>query len=390
MTSESLLFAYDYNLLTICWMDECGTFGESCDLAFLSCEPAMRKRLEESGRFPNIFMLGESRLGKSFAQRRVDAVELLESGGRFYRAKTRLMELADIGAFYGKGPGEYRRIFYPDSYFLDPNETLLMNGFRTRPTPIHIWEHAIVGGLLDLKVMPGYFESARGLLCGAFGVRQPPHFVEGFHFFSPEVVRESLDRHNQKAFAVPRIDRTREGFRDETNRLFGLKETDINLLDEYDCVVLPIFSADAEIRSRWLALLDKCARVLGRENMVIKHRANAIMEEPGYESYVNYAPGSIPFEMNVLNARKTDAHLFLAAFTTNAALTPKMHFDDEPYVVILEDVIWGPRPFEIFKQREGVRKLYRNPEKFCIPKTEEEALSFIEAYASQRRKKNGA
>ena len=116
----------------------------------------------------------------------------------------------------------------------------------------------------------------------------------------------------------------------------------------------------------WLQLVEN---KIGIENMYIKSHPRSFGRYP--HKCEEYATSS-PMEINYM-AMDLDDMCFVALIST-ATITPKMIYDREPYVILLCNVnheVYKPRErlLEFFK---NVQKLYRDPQKFMIPESEEE------------------
>ncbi len=136
----------------------------------------------------------------------------------------------------------------------------------------------------------------------------------------------------------------------------------------------PMRSKDPE-RLPKLPVLDQCyqlcAEALGAENVIVKpHPRSRFQSESGLALY-----GGAGIPMEVLYADMADLdHRVLITYASSAVYTPKMFFDQEPWVINL---------FRITDNRDGAvseweapylkfRGIYRNPEKMMAPATLEE------------------
>lgn len=120
-----------------------------------------------------------------------------------------------------------------------------------------------------------------------------------------------------------------------------------------------------------IELLNIVAEQIGNENILVKKHPitqDDIYEEKGYSLAKNY---KIPWEVILLN--KDMHNKVLITVNSTAVLTPKMVFNEEPYVVILakalknegkSDKVWTD---EIQQMVNSVYQSYEHTEKFIVP-----------------------
>ncbi len=124
-------------------------------------------------------------------------------------------------------------------------------------------------------------------------------------------------------------------------------------------------------------LLENVISIVGDINVGIKKHPNSINDDKLYEND-NVIDGISSFELNNMYYSLKDK--ILISIISTASLTPKMIYDEEPYVIFLYKIFlskcecseWGDIEEIIYK----VQKSYREPSKIMIP----ESLSDLKLY----------
>lgn len=387
--SDTVVYAFDYNMMTICWLRECGILPHDCDLMLLA-GPGFVERLKTLDKFANIFLvMNPNAHGQLYSHRESAICRLLEDADRPRRNTMRYLELAEPGRFFLDKETNYRRMFVPTTSLITPGT--YTNTFHNRQLRVFLWEHAITIAQIATRVSFSYhFNHAVCLPLGVQGIEQPSRYLRGIYVARPEAIPETAE-YGMPVHRVPLMDRANAVFKEEMNFLFAYSKEQQAVYARHDCIVFPYLGdPDDARRRRRIRLLDTFADILGRDNMLIKpHPRSNAMELAEVSSFPVFLEHGIPFEVSAFNIPDMGKRLIIASYTTIAALTPKMFFDDEPYVMILDNVFSlqndASNLAELFAIKERIKELYREPEKFFIPQTEDEAVEFVQRFANTRK-----
>ena len=108
---------------------------------------------------------------------------------------------------------------------------------------------------------------------------------------------------------------------------------------------------------------------------IIKKHPRNLQARPGIKSVQTRTP----WEIIAMNDRQMDRKTLITPYS-NAVMTPKMIFDKEPAIIFIFKMLdlnpdAGMARYEA--QIDALVKLYRHPEKICIPRDQNELDSFL-------------
>ncbi len=169
--------------------------------------------------------------------------------------------------------------------------------------------------------------------------------------------------------------------KDETikmfNRIFQFKDSD---LIKEDCILLDCLHEeilDKQEQKKLRLIYNRIFQELGIENIIVKPhpRDNATLKD-GIRYYTNY---KLPLECLYMNLNCNDK--VLISVSTTAVVTPKLLYDQEPYILLLYKLLNIKRQDinqdDLDTFYTNCKNLYVHPERFMIPESEEELVSYL-------------
>lgn len=162
-------------------------------------------------------------------------------------------------------------------------------------------------------------------------------------------------------------------FKIDIKRVFSAEKY---VLDK-PCVFLNAWFNDKEQYNLQRRLLDKMLSVVGTEKSLVKLHPNeigTIDENDG----VNYLAGKASFE--VCNFGYDYSNQIFVSIISTACLTPKMIYDQEPYIIYLYKIFEKDYPMweDVDETIKKLISCYKNPEKVFIPESWEEYEQVLE------------
>ncbi len=156
------------------------------------------------------------------------------------------------------------------------------------------------------------------------------------------------------------------------NRIFQFKDPDLIKEDciLLDCIHNEIF--DKHEQKKLQLIYNKIFQACGIENIRVKPhpRDNATLKGK-VKYYTNY---KLPIECLYMNVDCNDKALISVSST--AVVTPKLFFDQEPYILLLYKLLDSKDPDmnqnDLDTYYRSCKKLYKHPERFMIPESGEE------------------
>lgn len=235
----------------------------------------------------------------------------------------------------------------------------------------------------------GYYEST-GLMRRFYkltGKRYINDFFDAVYVYAPGSVMAELDAPLQK---IPCIDKADIPFKDMLNAVFDCSGELMGEYEEHRVFYMDqdfsryLSSEEAKKRYRFshIEFLDKMAEIVGQGNILVKK--HPIRRDTGYEEkgYHTAKQMDVPWEIVQLNGSFSDK--ILVGINSTALLTSKMIYDEEPWVIVLgrmimkeglSEYVWDEETEKLFG---SVRSMYRNKDKFMIPKSYDEFAECIE------------
>ncbi len=168
---------------------------------------------------------------------------------------------------------------------------------------------------------------------------------------------------------------------DLVNKIFGVdKEIGISesviLLD-----TIPTEVFDADNTKRYHSIVQQIVRIIGNDNVTVKRHPRDISHKNN--NYHYYEKDSIPFEVVIANSNM-DNKVLISYFST-AIVTPKLLFNQEPYVILLNNLVRSKIKVsdEIVKCFDEIKKLYRDKTRFIVPNNETELIEALKICKSK-------
>lgn len=390
--SDVLVYTFGYNMMTICWLQECGILPNGCDLVLLGESPEFVERLRESGRFGNIFeVIKKNPQGRFFLMREKAINQILENPGRPYRRKFRYWEALNPGRFFTGERTSYCEYSLPQPYCFSMVPALYCVLATNRDAALTVWEHATFHFQISTARLFSalHYEGTKSLFFGLFGLGQPSTRVKTFYVSHPEILDQQV-RAIVDLQRTPIISWDNDSFRREMNHLFRYTEEKRESFDGRNVIVLPLTKMnDIQTLISSKEFLKQVTDMVGAGNILIKPHPGARQEELElFGGYKVFLEKSFPVELSFYNLPDLDDRLIIAYYTTMAVLTPKLQFDAEPYILLLDDLFPFTNSYgdltKILSIKEKVRSLYRHPEKMLFAKTWEDALEFVKNYRLEK------
>lgn len=382
--SRGLVFSPEYNLITICWMMEMGILERECDVLLPGEIPGLAARLEKTGYFKRIFKYGDCDQAGATLARRDQAIDaVLRNAGRPFRRKSGYMELLSPERFYSSDTQGWDKCYSGLAWFesIPPQ----MNWMLWKKCSIALWEHSLLctvkGG--SARAFPSaYFSEERSLWYGLHDVRHPRDQLSELIVSCPELIPRAY-RERATVRAMPKIDRGSRFFVDAMNDIFAADAAG----GELPSVIFFPLSIGSLRRVQALEqwFLDRATAILGKNAIAVKEHPSTIYEEEiSWRGVSVLQNAALPWELQILNHDGWDRRLLISSYCTTALLTPKAFFDDEPFVLnlcrLVPELEQGICEAAHRELAEDVGRLYRAPEKYCIPEAWDEAWDFLRAF----------
>lgn len=195
--------------------------------------------------------------------------------------------------------------------------------------------------------------------------------IEGAYLHHPKYYRgkEGLD-----LVQTPPIDKSNLEIRELINSVFNYEKEEGAIPFQQRFVYFDQayqFSEELTEQARLHQLVEK---IVGEDQLVVKLHPRT---DANY--YTNYLKGNYPFEVLELN-QNIEEKVLISGLST-ACLTPKLVFDEEPYVIILyqlfESGLFKENQRGNFELAQRIKADYRNPERFMIPENETELVEML-------------
>lgn len=212
-------------------------------------------------------------------------------------------------------------------------------------------------------------------------------YFEGVYVYSPECVSVDLGVPIKE---IPYIDKQDLEIVNKVNAVFGGDKSIYEKYEMYKVIYLDqdfgryLSKEEEEKRYRFshINFLYIICDKIKKESVLVKQhpiRKDNIYSEHGF----NVEPRlDLPWEIIQMNADFT--RKLLVGISSTALLTPKLIYDEEPYVIVLgkmianeklSDYVWTENIENLFKK---VKEKYRNKEKFLIPNNINELQKYIQ------------
>lgn len=396
---KELVYAFSTNMLIISWLRESGILESDCDLLTINETADFVARIEETGLFGKVFQTcGKSRTGRLYSLRQETIRFVHENPGRPYRLKSRYLGLLNPGRFFAGEKSDYEAMYVHHPFFTD-NVLALYHHFAARSDfPLYIWEHGIticqIGSMRLFSC--AHYNGSNSLWMGIHSIGHPSRYVRGFCVARPELLEEST-RKTMRIRRVPPIDRKNAVFREKMNRLFSYTKEMHRPYDKRDCVFFPFpgVMEQGELRDIQDKVLTMTIDTLSRERVAIKPHPQSVNNVGEMDHLASFGcelalAKGIPFELCLLNIPELENRLIVSLYTSIACLTPKMFFNAEPYVILLDDLLTPTNLYadvsDLYKLQSQVRQLYERPEKLCLAKSWEEVACFLRLYREETGK----
>lgn len=137
---------------------------------------------------------------------------------------------------------------------------------------------------------------------------------------------------------------------------------------------------EKEVAKEYTRIVDSAVELLGNRNVMIKkHPRDNSTNNPQCE-YYHY--DSLPFEIVIANS--CISNKVLISYFSTAAITPKLLFDQEPYVILLNNLVDSKTPanIEIKRVFDSVKMQYKDSARFIIPQNKDELFSVLKSIKS--------
>ncbi len=193
--------------------------------------------------------------------------------------------------------------------------------------------------------------------------------------YSPDLYQMTCK--STKKYKIEKIDGKFDNYetKELCNRIFQFKDSD---LIKENCILLDCIKdeiLDKEGQKKLQFLYRKIFQEYGAENIIVKPhpRDNAKMEG-GAKYYSNY---KLPLECLYMNLNCSEK--VLISVSSTAVATPKILFDQEPYVILLYRLLDLKKinMDDLDRYYRNCKSLYRHPERFMIPENEEELTEYL-------------
>ncbi len=156
------------------------------------------------------------------------------------------------------------------------------------------------------------------------------------------------------------------------NRIFQFKESD--LINE-KCILLDCIPGeilDRPGQKKLQSIYNNIFQTCGIQNIIVKpHPRDHAATKAGIKYYTNY---KLPLECLYMNLNCNDK--VLISVSSTAVVTPKILFDQEPYVLLLYKLLdikkQGMSQDDLSNFYTNCKKIYKHQERFMIPENEDE------------------
>jgi hypothetical protein len=201
--------------------------------------------------------------------------------------------------------------------------------------------------------------------------------IEGAFLHHPKYF---ANHRNVATYTIPPIDKKDPKVKEVMNDVFDFQESDGLFKEQTHFVFFDqAFQFDSELLAQQ-HLYQLLNEQIDSKRMVVKMHPRTERHE-----YQQTIAGNYPFEVMQLNNQMRNKVLISAVST--ACLSPKLVFDEEPYVILFYKLMDAP----IFQQSqkayfdfaERVQADYRDKNRFFIPETEEELKQIVERLSSE-------
>ncbi len=244
-----------------------------------------------------------------------------------------------------------------------------------RRADLHLYEDGLGTYYLNTDLLKPHSRSYRFLYEKGFA-KDFTHFSR-LYLNAPELYSGTWNRDIR---AVPKFDRQ---YLKEVQSFFG----DFARTDNEE---------DKDIY--WLAQTlenDETIRIIGEvlQKLEVHRKRVLYCPHPRWPepegSVFDRSPDKQIWEMKLLNMEDVDEKLFISIHST-ACLTPKLLFDEEPYLILFYHLI-DDAVTERNERFDHTMKLfidsYRDRDKIMLPKTQEEFVQCVESFTNAAKKK---
>lgn len=190
--------------------------------------------------------------------------------------------------------------------------------------------------------------------------------------YSPEVYKSLNRDSSHQVYQIKNICNTDIDFVNkifDANKGISISESAILL----DTIPAEVFNTDdANKYDRFVQLI---IHIIGNNNVIIKsHPRDISVRNKDCHYYEN---NSTPFEVVIANTNIKNK--ILISYFSTAVITPKLLFDQEPYVILLNNLVSSKIKVsdEIVKCFDEIKKLYRDKTKFIVPNNEAELIEAL-------------
>ncbi len=174
-----------------------------------------------------------------------------------------------------------------------------------------------------------------------------------------------------KVEKIPKWDRNGL-FKEYVNEVFSYTKTE-NIKEQ-----IIIFDGlyNGEQKSNIEKFYYQVAEVAGVQNVIIKKHPRDTSSTNCY-GLLYYERADIPFELLCLNTNMTGK--LLITISSTAVITPKILFNEEPYVLTLNEISGFPKS-TLDVRFDNFKKMYAKQDKFKEARSEKDALNYIKQY----------
>lgn len=235
----------------------------------------------------------------------------------------------------------------------------------------------------------GYYCSSKlmKLFYRLMGLRYINKYYEKVYVYAPQCMCSGI---NETLVKIPAIDKNDCKIVESYNRIFRVNIDYSQKYKEFKCIYLDQdfsrYMEEAqyceEYRFSQLDILNELTNGISKGKIIVKKhpiRRDKVYEDSGYTVEERL---ELPWEIVQLNENFSSK--VLIGINSTALLSPKMIYDEEPYVIVLgkmirneglSDRVWTSNIEELFVK---VQNMYGKKEKFLIVESMQEYIKLVE------------
>ena len=131
---------------------------------------------------------------------------------------------------------------------------------------------------------------------------------------------------------------------------------------------------DKDLERKCKSLVDRSMKAQTKSTFIYRVHPIEEINEKFYESFCILDRCKNMWEIECQNSL-TDEHVLMSFFST-ASFTPKLLYGKEPYIIFLDNLT-GYEFLNFADFTNGLKSLYKNPDKIMLPRSEDELFSII-------------